>query len=318
MIRFVGRLSLFDVFGVLGLLPILAVLLYPLFGVAQRQVAVDTASPIIVDLGGRGYPDILAKADWWRDTDRRPDMDALRPFKMRDIVQQWEWVGPDAGLLVYNPSQDPVLRVTGKELFGNMSFDESAEDGYTAMSRLDSNNSQTLEGDELKDVWVWRDLNSDAVVQLGELQSAKTFGISLLLLSPSTDEPGKFSIPNGCVINGKVAATWDWWPLGIVLSTAVQPVVTRPANCTYVWTAEGSVAHGTFDFQKRLDVLTVLFCPVGSIEAVSVPVTVSGFKLEWSFNKATYKAYLQADGTLMGQTDSLLWKAIPVGLRLVL
>lgn len=310
MSRFINQISLFDVFGAFGLLIIATTLMYPILGKADTKV--DTVGPIIVDLGSTGQPDILAKAGWWRDTSRKPDMDALRPFKMHEIVQHWEWVGPDVGLLVHNPSQDMELPIAGKDFFGNMTFGGEVEDGYAALSRLDANNSSTLEGDELSAVWVWRDIDSNAIVQFGELQSSKTSGITILMLNPDRSEPGKLNIPNGCVINGKVVGTWDWWPLGITLSMPGSASEGRPSTCTYAWTADGGVARGTFEFRKEGSRHFVLFYPEENLEVI-VPVIVSGFKLEWMFGNVIYKAYLHENGTLMGQTDAMLWTAIPVG-----
>ena len=66
-------------------------------------------------------------------------------------------------------------KVTGEHLFGNLPG--LYEDGFAQLATLDHDNDGKLEADELKDLAIWTDANSNAVIDAGELETLKQYGV---------------------------------------------------------------------------------------------------------------------------------------------
>jgi len=176
-------------------------------------------TPIIVDLNFNGMPDLLAGPEWGKSKNRIPDSKAYRLFKMDGITDKlWEWVAGGDGLLVWNPKHLDVFDITGIDLFGEHTFGKSWGNGYEALQSLDISHDGELSSDELNDIYVWQDKNSDAKVQKDELLSTKSLGIVSIGVEPVKDDMNNASAEQSVMVEkaGQLSAlsTWDWVSYG--------------------------------------------------------------------------------------------------------
>jgi hypothetical protein len=180
------------------------------------------SSPIILDLTRSGQPDLLAGPDSWkkgRETPVQPS--ATRRFNLDGTgAKYWEWVGPTAGILVWGR---PVVESPDR-LFGTKTWGREWADGYAPLRALDKNEDGVLTGEELKDIFVWIDSNSDAVCEASEIVSLKDLGIIEINASPSSDEDGNtWSTEGFKTDSGQTGMSWDWWSLESPPSENISP-----------------------------------------------------------------------------------------------
>jgi len=169
-------------------------------------------SPIIIDLGGEGRPDV--DQGEWRPHAGRFNVHRARLFDIDGCGEAdlTEWVGPKSGILVAPINEVKVQG--GQQLFGTAL---GYVDGYQKLGQLrDRNNDNKISGDELAGLQVWVDANEDAFCQPDELKSLDEIGLTEL----STRHD---AFRSTCVIRGKNRLTWDWWPT----VAKVRPVVSR-------------------------------------------------------------------------------------------
>jgi len=109
-------------------------------------------SPIALDLENRGrIPRLVGNFQVDLDDDG-----------IKEDLQ--EWFAPSAGILV---TGDARGQVSGKHLFGTVTGIYA--DGFEELSTLDRNKDGQLTGAELSNLAIWNDLNSDTVIDDGEL-----------------------------------------------------------------------------------------------------------------------------------------------------
>jgi hypothetical protein len=157
-------------------------------------------SPIVLDLDNDGS--IEASNGKWLPHDYQKGA-RLVDFDMNGdgFVDLCEWVGPEDGLLLIYDAKKGY--VDGNDLFGNAGgFDH----GYEELLLLDDNGDCMLTGKELAMLSVWTDLDSDAQVDSGEVQSLDAMGITLLSLNYDDDVVSYF------VQNDEQKAMYDWFP----------------------------------------------------------------------------------------------------------
>ncbi len=189
------------------------------------------SSPLLLDLFGLGYPDLLSGSKEWKNTRAITPIShkAYRNFDL-DLTSKkfafprlWEWVGPRTGILVHWPDAAPKddaypLTLDGSYLFGNHTFGRLGEDawkhGYEPLATLDKDKNGGLSGAELTVVWVWLDANSNALVDKGEMKPSAEYVKSIAVV-PTTDSVGNAEAQKGAeLLNGKAVSTWDWWSRG--------------------------------------------------------------------------------------------------------
>ncbi|MBO3714639.1 MAG: heme utilization protein, partial [Candidatus Accumulibacter sp.] len=100
------------------------------------------------------------------------------------------WVSSTDGLLVRDRNHDGSIN-DGGELFGSataLTSGERAEDGYAALSAMDSNDDGVIDATDAdwSDLSVWVDRNSDGVSQAAELHSLESLDIARLDLDART------------------------------------------------------------------------------------------------------------------------------------
>ncbi|MGY2172776.1 calcium-binding protein [Pseudomonas gingeri] len=145
----------------------LASLLSALFGQAE-----GTVSPLILDLDGDGVETISVNAGIHFDHDGNGTSETTG------------WVGKDDGLLVWDRNGNGQID-NGSELFGNnsiLSNGQRATNGFAALAELDSNHDGKIDANDsaFSTLQIWRDLNSDAKVDAGELLSLSAANIASL------------------------------------------------------------------------------------------------------------------------------------------
>jgi hypothetical protein len=250
--------------------------------------------PITISLGSK--PDFLA-GEWRKNSDRAPVLSAMRLFDLDGLgPKMWEWVGPNEGLLVWNPTNKPEYQPTGRDLFGFYTWGRSWEDGLAALVSLDANQDKKLTGKELDNLWVWVDANSDAVVQMGELRELNHYGIDSLDLSFEADgKGGVWSSVGTKLTTGRVAPLLEWWSLGGMDRRTFEKYVqdTLANACVYQWEPEdegdgtGGLVRYFIMADNTLAALTIPFEQAGKDEVV-------GLSLSYE---------LQEDGTFLSRAD---------------
>jgi hypothetical protein len=176
-----------------------------LFGTAEF-----TVSPIILDLDGNGVSTLhQATAGIYFDHDDN------------GFAERTGWVAPADVLLVLDLDRNDRIE-TGAELFGNQTLlpnGRKAWGGFEALAQYDSNSDRRITA--LDPVWselqAWRDGNSNAQVDTGELLSLEAVGVAALDLaytySDQSDEQGNTHKQIGTYLSmdGSVSAMTDVW-----------------------------------------------------------------------------------------------------------
>lgn len=127
-------------------------------------------SPLILDLDGDGVETIGTNSGVYFDH-------ANDGFK-----ENTGWVGKDDGLLVRDINGNGQID-DGTELFGNnsvLSNGQKAANGFEALKDLDSNNDGVFNNQDTawNEVKVWKDSNSNGIVDEGELLTMEQAGIT--------------------------------------------------------------------------------------------------------------------------------------------
>ena len=188
----------------------------------------ETRSPLVVDLDGDGIETIGTDEKVYFDHDDN------------GFAENTGWVGKDDGLLVRDLNNNGQID-NGTELFGNnsvLSSGEKAANGFEALKELDSNgdnifNNQDTAWNEVK---VWKDTNSNGVVDEGELltlEQANISGINLDYQKGNTqDENNNSHAQTGTFIktDGSTGTVTDVWFDKVGYDTVNLTDITIPDN----------------------------------------------------------------------------------------
>lgn len=103
-------------------------------------------------------------------------------FGNRETREKTEWLKKNGGdgFLVWDVNKDGKIG-SSKELFGEFDIDgkKKFEDGYQKLAHhFDKNKDGKVNGDELKGLQIWKDADADGVVDKGEMESLKKYGIN--------------------------------------------------------------------------------------------------------------------------------------------
>jgi hypothetical protein len=128
---------------------------------------------------------------------------------------RWPWVSKNTGILVWDPSRNGKI-TSGRQLFGSVTWWIFWKDGYQALASLDDNGDGWLRGEELNGISIWRDANSNAVSESGEVRPVGEHGIAALSVRGAWQN-GVLMSANGCELqDGTRRATYDWMPQEII------------------------------------------------------------------------------------------------------
>ena len=136
-------------------------------------IAVNTGSPLVLDLEGNGLNLVAsdsADAVYW-------DIDA------NGFRQASGWVGAGMGLLAIDLDQNGSID-NNSELFGNQPQNGLAN-GFQTLAAYDSNQDGVIDSNDTQfgDLLVWIDANGDGVSQASELHSLASLNITSINLN---------------------------------------------------------------------------------------------------------------------------------------
>jgi len=133
-----------------------------------------TTTPLILDLDNDGVETLSVQQGVSFDIDAD------------GIIDRTGWVAPDDAFLVWDRNGDGQIN-DASELFGEHSIKadgSKALDGFDALRDLDANQDQQIDKNDLAytNLQLWRDSNSDGLVQAGELLSLAEAGVEVISL----------------------------------------------------------------------------------------------------------------------------------------
>ncbi len=181
--------------------------------IADVQSSVHTAeittSPLILDLDGDGIETISKTAGIHFDHDGN------------GFAETTGWVGKDDGLLVWDRNGNGLID-DGSELFGNntkLANGQNAANGFAALAELDSNQDGKIDANDaaFTQLRIWKDADSDAVLDTGELQGLSESNVGSLGTAYAnqnlTDAQGNKVLQAGTYTdaNGVVRTMNDIW-----------------------------------------------------------------------------------------------------------
>jgi len=205
----------------------------------------DVVSPLLLDVYNLGYPDLLAGPNAWPLNREKSEVveSTTRVFDLNcSGAILYQWVGPKTGILVYGKNGVmPLGRISGLSLFGTFFGGRHWSNGYEALASLDKAHKGYLEGEDLKEVFVWVDRNGDGLIQPGEIVAASTL-VTRLDVTPKTRDHGVWNPKGALLKDGSEVSTWDWWSRGktamsLTDSRAVSGAASEPLH-VYQWEAD--------------------------------------------------------------------------------
>ena len=176
-----------------------------LFGEAET-----TRSPLVIDLNGDGKIETVStKGNVFFD------------FDNNQKIENSGWIGKNEGFLVRDLNNNGKID-SGTEMFGNhtvLSSGKTASNGFEALKDLDSNGNGKFDASDAawSQVKVWRDANTNGVVDAGELMTLEDAGIQSIDLNytyqKEADENGNIEIQQGSLTKtdgtaGKISDVW--------------------------------------------------------------------------------------------------------------
>jgi hypothetical protein len=122
-------------------------------------------SPIAFDLNGNGVVEHITSPEGWEiDITGNGDMEHLA-----------EWFAPDEGILIDAHTEIVDGAVSGAHMMGDMGGKYT--DGFAKLATYDTDCDNKISGKELENFRIWKDANSNAKLDEGELYKLSDFGI---------------------------------------------------------------------------------------------------------------------------------------------
>lgn len=154
--------------------------------------------------------------------------DKIVDFDLRGYgtQEQWTWVKPDTGFLVWDPAETGNIH-SARQMFGSYTFQIFRQTGYDALSALDDNHDGILSGPELDGLSVWFDRNSDGCSTPDEVLPLRELGIVSIAVEAVTRDGIHPMNPHGITLSdGRTLPTWDW---------IVEPVSNTHIQPAHLW-----------------------------------------------------------------------------------
>jgi tetratricopeptide (TPR) repeat protein len=126
------------------------------------------------------------------------------------ISEMLEWVKPTTGILVWDPEGKGAI-VSGRQMFGSVTWWLFFEDGYYALDALDDNRDGKLSGRELNDIAVWFDKDSDGQSDMGEVIPVGKVGIASIATKATGYDGASPGNDQGIEFKGsRIVSSYDW------------------------------------------------------------------------------------------------------------
>jgi len=187
---------------------------------AEASVLTDNRPVLLIDLLDLDKPDLLAGPIWSYPRPYTTILEAYRPvYIIGGCETLVEWVGPKTAVLLWGDSTPK--EANSKNIFGLLTFGKQWKTAYEPLFTLDTNKDGAIFGEELKVLWAWLDLNSDALIQEGEVES---LGDRVKSISTSVDSDGDGNLWQNQGVefhSGKVGKSWAWQTLLVNPTIAV-------------------------------------------------------------------------------------------------
>jgi tetratricopeptide (TPR) repeat protein len=125
--------------------------------------------------------------------------------------RHWTWISSDVGWLVHDPEGRGEI-TSALQWFGNVTFWLFWENGYQALASLDDDSNGELAGEELRDLAIWHDRNSNGMADPGEVRALSAHGIVALSCRHVRGDRLAFAAvsPQGVrLVNGRTRPTYD-------------------------------------------------------------------------------------------------------------
>jgi hypothetical protein len=130
--------------------------------------------------------------------------------------EQWPWVRPNTGILVWDPERTGRI-TSGRQLFGSVTWWMFWRDGYEALAALDDDGDGWLEGKELEGLAIWCDRNGNGIADPGEVVPLSQLGITRVAVRPGGRSEGALFNAQGIQRrDGTYLPTYDWIPTSVV------------------------------------------------------------------------------------------------------
>jgi hypothetical protein len=109
-------------------------------------------------------------------------------FKLsKDSIGKVFWfASQETPLLVWDPESKGKIE-DGKQLFGSWTFGKVWENGYEALAELDKNKDSVLNGEELKGIRLWKDIDQNGISEKGEVVDLQNYGIKQISVKISRE-----------------------------------------------------------------------------------------------------------------------------------
>ena len=160
-------------------------------------------SPLVLDINKDGKVD-TANNEWLPHSPKFFKSYALYFDISGDGVKDYtEWVGKGANdAILVMPENGKVE--SALQMFGTAG---GFRDGFEKLSIVcDKDNNGVVEGEELQGLYLWFDLNRDAVCEDFEMRSLSDFNVTKL---PTKNEN---FVGSYITTDGQEHTMWDWWP----------------------------------------------------------------------------------------------------------
>ncbi|MEI6297383.1 MAG: hypothetical protein WCO84_07145, partial [bacterium] len=233
-------------------------------------------SPLVLDLDRDGL--LSASHGQWRPHPAQLtgpyaafDMDG---DGFKDIT---EWIGAGDGLLTTT-----LQPASARDLLGCAG---GWRDGFEHLAALfDLDHNGRVEGAELDGLYVWQDLNTNGVADLGEVVPVQSLGITWIAITQTNYVSG-YGYLTGLGAGPGTGLVWDWWP-NYALANRRSVITPSGGPVLLGQTAVGGLGKKLFDPKKS---------------AVTPPLTeprqITPAQLAaWGINLPSFRLALLADG----------------------
>ncbi len=187
-----------------------------LSGQSYTPIIILSHSPLILDLNRDGVPGVLGGAvEPHSGLTVSKDKLVLFDIDGDGFADITEWIDNEDGLFVaVDVSTDGNVvegpdglswegSLSGRNLLGTS---EGHTNGFEKLALRDTDSNSVVSGQELDGLYLWVDVDSNGLIDSGELSTMSQLDLSSINL------PGPGQTVGSAVMAGQTLTIWDWWP----------------------------------------------------------------------------------------------------------